>query len=200
MTRGKRPKNPYSKPDRFTKQAKDEGFQARSVYKLTEMQKRFRFLKSGQRVVDLGCCPGSWSTFAVQTIGSRGVLVGIDITETSLPGATFLHKSIRDLHEGELEEHLGGQADVVLSDMAPLTTGNPLADHVEQLELAALAADVADRILKPGGAFVTKVFDGEDAPAFTARLRKAYGTVKRAKPEAVRRNSREFYLVCLGKQ
>jgi len=200
MGRRKRRNNPYSKPDRYTKQAKEEGFQARSVYKLTEMHKRFRILKQGQRVVDLGCCPGSWSTFAIQTIGDRGTLVGIDITETALPGGTFLHKSIRDLEDGELEGHLGGKAHVVLSDMAPLTTGNPFGDHIEQLELASLAADVADDILVPGGTFVTKVFDGEDAQAFVLRLRKAYDKVKRVKPEAVRRNSREFFLVCQGKK
>jgi len=196
----RRRRNPYAKPDRFTRRAKEEGYQARSVYKLTEIQHRFRLLKRGQRVVDLGCCPGSWSTFALENIGPRGTLVGIDITETALPGGVFLHKSIRDLAEGELHEHLGGPADVVLSDMAPLTTGNALGDHVEQLELATLAADVADDILKPGGAFVCKVFDGEDAHAFVLRLRASYAKVKRVKPDAVRRTSREFFVVCEGRR
>ena len=88
----------------------------------------------------------------------------------------------------------------MLSDMAPLTTGNLLGDHVQQLELASLAADVADEILKPGGAFVCKVFDGEDAHAFVLRLRAAYSATKRVKPEAVRRSSREFFIVCTGKR
>ncbi len=196
----RRRKNPYSKPDRFTKQAKEAGYQARSVYKLTAIQQRFKIFQKGQRVVDLGCCPGSWSTYAVECIGGRGTLVGVDITETSLPGGVFLHKSIRELEPGELLQHLGGQADVVLSDMAPLTTGNLLGDHVEQLELASLAADVADRNLKPGGTFVCKVFDGEDAQGFMLRLRQAYGKVKRVKPEAVRRSSREFFVVCQSKR
>jgi 23S rRNA (uridine2552-2'-O)-methyltransferase len=195
-----RKRNPYAKADRFTKQAKEEGYQARSVYKLTAIQRRFRVFHSGQRVVDLGCCPGSWSTYAKESIGHKGILVGIDISETALPGGLFLHKSIRDLGEGELLGHLGGPADVVLSDMAPRTTGNLLGDHVEQIELAALAADVADDILKPGGTFICKLFDGEDAPPFVLRLRKAYAKTKRVKPEAVRRNSREFFMVCQDKR
>jgi 23S rRNA (uridine2552-2'-O)-methyltransferase len=191
-------RNPYAKPDRFSKQAKDEGYAARSVYKLKEIDQRFRLLAGGQRVLDLGNAPGSWSKYAIERVGRRGVVVGVDITPVALPHGTWITRSVFDVAPDELLAALGGPADVVLSDMAPLTTGDPLGDHVAQLELAARAAAIARAVLRPGGAFVTKVFDGEDAPAFVAGLRGDYAALKRVRPEAVRQVSREFFLVGTG--
>lgn len=193
--RGKR--NPYQ-GDAFTQKAKKEGFAARSVYKLTEIQKRFRPLKQGQRAVDLGCSPGSWARYVLQVVGKKGALVGVDINPPEVSGFTFLHRSVMEVTPDEIRDALGGPADVVLSDMAPLTTGMPLRDHVAQLDLARQALTLAVQTLAPGGHFVVKVFDGEDAHAYTMDVRQHFDKVKRVRPEAVRKNSREFFLVCLG--
>ncbi len=185
-------KNPYQKPDRFAQKAKEEGYAARSVYKLAEIDQRVRILKRGQRVVDLGCSPGSWSAYVLE----RGCkLVGVDLTETNLPGGTFLIRSVFDVTSDELRTALGGPADVVLSDMAPLTTGARDADHFAQIELATRAFDVACDLLAPGGAFICKVFEGPDAKAFELAVRKRFDGVRRVRPEAVRQNSREWFLV-----
>lgn len=194
----RKPKNPYAKPDRFTQRAKEEGYAARSVYKLTEIDRSFRLLRPGQRVLDLGCAPGSWSKYALERIGTNGTLVGVDLTEVDLPRGIFLQRSIFEVPTDELRELLGGPADVVLSDMAPLTSGVALADHVAQLELAAQALQIAREILAPGGSFVCKVFDGEDAPKFVLEVRRSFEATKRARPEAVRQNSREFFVVSTG--
>jgi 23S rRNA (uridine2552-2'-O)-methyltransferase len=204
MGRGRRGKggrgsgNSYAKPDRFTRQAKAEGYLARSVYKLAEMNKRHRILKQGDRVVDLGCSPGSWLVWAREQVGRNGSVVGVDIDE---PGPVSVPVIVRDIFEvsaAELREAVGGQVQVVLSDMAPRTTGNVFGDHVRQLELAHRALDIAEELLVPGGHFVVKIFDGEDAPPFVTRARGLFDKVKRQRPEAVRKESREFFLVGLG--
>ena len=178
--------------------AKEEGYAARSVYKLQEIDQRFKLLKKGQRVMDLGCAPGSWSAFAIEQIGPKGALVGIDLTPVSLPGGTFLTKSIFDITSEELVQILGDKPDLVLSDMAPLTTGARDADHFAQIELATGALQVAVASLVSGGSFVVKVFEGQDAKAYELEVRKHFSTTKRVKPEAVRQNSREFFLVATG--
>ncbi len=190
--------NPYRKPDRFTVQAKDEGYAARSVFKLKEIQQRLRVLKPGQRVVDLGCSPGSWLAYVAEVVGRSGVVVGVDITVPKVTPGPVIVKSVLEVTAEELVAALGGRADVVLSDMAPLTTGDTSGDHFAQLELATRARDLAFEILAPGGAFVCKVFDGEDAHAFVQSLRPRFAETKRVRPEAVRQNSREFFVVSTG--
>ena len=193
---GKR--NPWGKADRFTRKAKQEGYAARSVYKLDEIQHRHRIMKPGDKVVDLGCSPGSWSRFVLERIGRKGELVGVDIAEPEFSGGTVLLRSVMEVEASELLECLGGKADVVLSDMAPRTTGNLLGDHVEQLVLAERAVMLATEVLCPGGNLVIKVFDGEDAPAFVQSVRPFFDKIKRSRPEAVRRESREFFLIATG--
>lgn len=195
---GRRPENPYQKPDRFTIQAKEEGYAARSVFKLKEIQASHRLLRPGQRVVDLGCSPGSWLVYAAEQVGSRGVVVGVDIQEPTARPGPFLLRSVLEVTPEELSAALGGPADVVLSDMAPNTTGDPTGDHFLQVELASRARDLALALLAPGGAFVCKVFDGQDAHPFVMSLRPHFTEVKRARPEAVRKNSREFFVVATG--
>ena len=187
------------RPDHYSKKAKAEGFAARSVYKLEEIQRRFRILKGGARVVDLGCAPGSWSAYAA-SICSKKRLVGMDITLMDRYPGTFLHGSILEVPTERVEDALGGPADVVLSDMAPFTNGNRFSDHIRQLELARAAFDTACRLLRPGGAFVVKVFDGQDAQEFTLAVRRRFETVKRLKPPATRHESVEFFLVATGFQ
>ena len=195
---GRRVENPYQKPDRFTIQAKEEGYAARSVFKLKEIQSSHRLLRSGQKVVDLGCSPGSWLVYAAEQVGPRGLVVGVDIQEPRTQPGPFLLRSVLEVTAEELLALLGGSADVVLSDMAPNTTGDPTGDHFLQVELASRARDLAFAVLAPGGAFVCKVFDGQDAHPFVLSLRPRFTEVKRARPEAVRKNSREFFVVATG--
>lgn len=192
-----RKKNPYQ-ADPLTKRAKQAGYASRAVFKLEEIQRRFRVLNGAKRVLDLGCSPGSWSRLVMQKIGRKATLVGVDITGPEVAGFEFVHRSVVDVSADELLEVLGGKADVVLCDMAPLTTGNHLYDHVKQLELARRALELTVGVLAPGGSFVVKVFDGEDAFAFVQSAGEHFAKTKRVRPEAVRKPSREFYLVCLG--
>ncbi|MEZ4239660.1 MAG: RlmE family RNA methyltransferase [Myxococcota bacterium] len=198
--RGSGRSSPYKRPDRFTKQAQREGYAARSVYKLQEIQRRQPILRRGQRVVDLGCAPGSWFVYAAEQVGERGVVVGVDLEEpvSRPPWAKAIVGSALDTPAEVLREALGGPADVVLSDMAPRTTGDPTGDHFVQIELARRALALAAELLVPGGAFVCKVVDGEDAPAFVDEVRAAFDKVKRYKPEATRDRSREFFVVGAG--
>lgn len=187
----------YKRPDHYTRKAKEMGYAARSVFKLDEIEARHRLLRPGARVLDLGCFPGSWSRFARERIGD-GPLVGVDLQEPSGIRGTFIARSVYEITTDELLEALGGPADVVLSDMAPATTGDRFRDHVRQIELADRALEVACAVLRPGGSFVVKVFDGTDAQAFVARARQPFTTLKRIKPQATRDRSVEFFLVGLG--
>lgn len=198
MSKRRRAANPYRKPDRFTVKAREQGFSARSVFKLEEVERRFRVLpRGGGRVVDLGCAPGSWSEYVATKGGGGATLVGLDIKEVANYPGVFLHQPIEAVPPDEIRALLGGPADLVLSDMAPHTTGARLTDHVRQLELAHLAFDAAVSLLKPGGHFAVKVFDGEDAPAFCERVKARFGRTRRVKPEATRGNSVEFFLLGL---
>ena len=192
--------NPYKGTDTYSDRAKKEGYAARSVYKLEEIQRRFKILRRGDKVVDLGCTPGSWSRYALEQVGAGGTVVGVDINPPAISGFTFLEQSVLEVTTEELLEHLGGRASVVLSDMAPLTRGDRFSDHVKQMELARRAADIAASILRPGGHFVVKVFDGEETIDFVQRLRLEYAKQKRIKPDATRKSSREFFLVCTGRK
>ena len=198
MSKKKRkPANPYKRPDRFTRKAKAEGFAARSVYKLEEIDRRTRILGRGQRVVDLGCAPGSWSAYAA-TKAAR--VVGVDIKAIEDFSGEFVHADIAEVPAARLLELLGGSADLVLSDMAPHTVGDRFTDHVRQVALAELARDRALELLSPGGHFVCKVFDGQDAHAFVQSLRPHFETLRRIKPEASRQTSREFYVLGLSRR
>lgn len=194
-----RRKNSYKTGDRFNQRAKDEGFRARSVYKLTEIDKRHRVLTQGQKVLDLGCAPGSWARYARQKVGRRGAVLGVDLKHVeSLAGVQLIQADVFQLEAATVLEQLDGPVDLVLSDMAPNTTGDRFGDHVRQLEVARRALTIARQVLAPGGHFVCKVFDGEDAPDFVTEVRQCFDKVKRARPDAVRRESVEFFVVGLG--
>lgn len=188
--------NEYARPDHYTKKAKAQGFAARSVFKLEEIHQRHRIFQRGDAVIDLGCAPGSWSRYANQRTGEP--LVGVDLVEVkSVPG-TFLLGSVFDITPEALLAPLGRRADVILSDMAPLTTGDRFGDHVRQIELARRGLELARQTGRPGATFVVKIFDGEDAPALLAELRAAFTSVKRLKPDATRDRSVEFFAIGLG--
>ncbi len=186
----------YRRPDTWTRKARSEGYAARSVYKLQEIDRRHRVLpRAGAAAVDLGCYPGSWSQWLLEQ-GLR--VVGVDLTAPALTGGVWIARSVYEVEPAEILDALGGPADLVVSDMAPNTTGNRLGDHVRQIELADRAVALAAACLQPGGAFVCKVFDGEDAPAFVGRVRAVFRDVKRLKPDATRDRSVEFFLVARG--
>jgi 23S rRNA (uridine2552-2'-O)-methyltransferase len=186
--------------DPYVAEAQRQGYRSRAAFKLQQLDERFHLLKRGQRVVDLGCAPGGWSQVAAEKAGGSGVVVGIDLQETdSLPGVTLLHGDFRD--EGvraQIRAVLGGPADLVLSDMAAPATGHAATDHLRVVALAEDAFALAETLLKPGGAFVAKVFQGGAAGDLLAALKKAFAEVRHAKPAASRAESAETYVVAKG--
>lgn len=182
--------------DRFFKQARREGFAARSVYKLEELDRKLRLLRAGDRVLDLGCRPGSWMQYALRCVGPHGAVVGLDRDPLPqpIPGARVV---IADLFITTDAELLGELAafDVVLSDMAPDTTGIRATDQARSAALVAEALARAERLLAPAGHFVAKIFQGPDAEAIRRRMKLCFGEVTLDKPESSRKSSTELYLV-----
>jgi 23S rRNA (uridine2552-2'-O)-methyltransferase len=187
-------------PDHWNERAKKDGYSARSAYKLEEIQRRFRVIRKQPVVLDLGCAPGSWTQYLGRVTGYRGTVVGVDIQDVPGYPGTLLQDSVFDVDPARILELLGGPADLVMSDMAPNTTGNRFTDHVRQIELAEAARSIAAAVLRPGGNFVVKVFDGEDAPEFVLRMRRDYDKARRVRPEATRGKSVEFFMVGLGRK
>lgn len=197
-TRGK---NPYKRPDHFTKAAKERGFPARSVFKLEEIDRRTQLLRQGQRVLDLGAAPGSWSMYAAQRIGSAGRLLSIDLTPLGVglpPHATAVVGDALSLANDDLATF--APYDVVLSDMAPSTTGNRGTDQARSFELFVRALDVAAALAKPGGSFVAKIFMGPDFPEAQRRVREVFEKTRVIRPEGTRANSYEVFVVGLGRR
>ena len=189
-------KNPYAKPDHFTDKAKQAGFPARSVYKLEEIDRRVRLLKGGMRVLDLGAAPGSWSLYAAQKVGPSGKLLAVDLQplRTALPPhATFVQGDALSLDNDALAMH--APYDVVLSDMAPSTTGNRVQDQARSFELFMRALAVASSLTAPGGSFVGKIFMGDDLANARTELRKHFEGEKLIRPEGTRSVSYELFVV-----
>jgi 23S rRNA (uridine2552-2'-O)-methyltransferase len=194
-------KNPYAKPDRFTVAAKKAGFPARSVYKLEEIDRRARLLKKGQRILDLGAAPGSWALYAAGKIGDAGRLLAIDLEplRTALPpNAVFSQGDALSLANEELGRF--APYDVVLSDMAPRTTGNRVTDQARSHELFMRALAIAGTLCAPGGSFVGKIFMSEDLPAARTELRRLFTNERLIRPEGTRSVSMEIFVVGLGKR
>jgi len=194
-------KNPYAKPDRFTRAAKEAGFPARSVFKLEEIDRRTRLLRGGQRVLDLGASPGSWSMYAARKIGRSGKLLAVDLEPLTIalpPGAVFVQGDALSLTNDALA--LFAPYDVVLSDMAPRTTGNRVTDQTRSFDLFMRALAVAATLGAPGGSFVGKIFMSDDLPQARAELRKHYATERLLRPEGTRAISMEIFVVGLEKR
>ena len=196
----KNPKNPWF--DHYAERAKKEGYPARSVYKLEEIHKRFRLFRQEMSVLDLGCAPGSWLLYAARQVGGKGRAVGLDRN----PVAIALPKNARSMAVDifELSEHdrelLGGGYDVVLSDMAPDTTGFRDVDAIRSAALCEAALNLACEVLKPGGGFVCKIFQGEGFDAFFRLVKNRFSGARLFKPEACRKESREIYIIASGKK
>jgi 23S rRNA (uridine2552-2'-O)-methyltransferase len=186
--------------DRFFRKAHEEGYRARSAYKLLELVERHRLIRPGQAILDLGAAPGSWSQVAARLVGPAGRVVAVDVAEMApLPGVTVLRCDITDVEcQAAILGALDGPADVVLCDAAPSTTGIALADHARSIVLAEAALDVARRCLRSGGHFVVKVFRGSDFDAYLAEVRRAFASAKVTVPEATRKESKEAFVVGLG--
>jgi 23S rRNA (uridine2552-2'-O)-methyltransferase len=195
----------YTSEEARAKRARQLGYAARSVFKLEELDLRFRLLRRGDRVLDLGAAPGSWSQYASQRIGARGLLVSVDLKAVgvSLSNGIVRQCDAFELEEAVLEQWTEGRAppfDVVLSDMAPDTTGALLVDHVASVELCDHALALAARWLRPGGHFVCKVFQGEDEPALRKRIQALFKKLKAVRPKGTRAQSREIFLVAQGRR
>jgi 23S rRNA (uridine2552-2'-O)-methyltransferase len=186
--------------DPYVAEARRQGYRSRAAFKLQQLDQRFHLLSRGLRIVDLGCAPGGWSQVAAEVAGPAGAVVGIDLSATdSLPGATLIHGDFRDeATVAEIRAALGGPADLVLSDMAAPATGHAPTDHLRVVALAEDAFALAATLLKPGGAFVAKVFQGGAEGDLLAALKKAFAEVRHAKPAASRAESAETYVVAKG--
>lgn len=190
------PKNPYRRPDAFTKAAKAQGYPARSVFKLEEIDRRVRLFREGQRVLDLGAAPGSWSMYASPKIGRSGKLLAIDLTPITAilgPNATAIQGDALSLANADLARF--SPYDVVLSDMAPSTTGSKLADQARSFELFMRAVEIAAALGAVGGSFVGKLFMSEDFTQARDALRALFDEVRTIRPEGTRASSVEVFLV-----
>jgi 23S rRNA (uridine2552-2'-O)-methyltransferase len=186
--------------DPFVAEARRLGYRSRAAFKLIQLDERFHLLTPGRRVVDLGCAPGGWGQVAAQRLGVQGKVVGVDLNPTDpIAGATLLTGDFRDPDTAaHIHKALGGLADLVLSDMAAPATGHAPTDHLRIVALAEDAFAFAQTILKPGGAFVAKVFQGGAEGALLAALKHAFTEVRHAKPAASRAESAETYVVAKG--
>ncbi len=184
--------------DPYVARAKAEGYRSRAAYKLKDINEKFRLIGKGSRVVDLGCAPGGWLQAAVEAGATR--IVGIDyLPMPHVPGTQHLELDFLDeTAPDRLKELLGGEADVVLSDMAAPTTGHKSTDHMRIIALAEAALEFAEDVLAPGGAFVCKVFQGGAEGDLLARLKADFAIVKHAKPKSSRADSAEMYVVATG--
>ncbi|GJD94876.1 RlmE family RNA methyltransferase [Methylobacterium iners] len=186
--------------DPYVARAKREGYRSRAAFKLTEIDERFKLLRPGQRVVDLGAAPGGWSQVAAKVVGPSGRVVGIDLLEIEpMAGVEFVTLDFLDPEApGILTGLLGGLADLILSDMAANTTGHKQTDHLRIIGLAETAAAFAREILAPGGAYLAKVFQGGTEGTLLAELKRDFEVVRHVKPNASRADSSELYVLATG--
>jgi 23S rRNA (uridine2552-2'-O)-methyltransferase len=188
--------------DHYYRKAKQEGYRSRAAYKLLEIQQRFKIFRKGARVVDLGCAPGGWLQFIAAEVGPNGRIVGVDLQKTRPLGSGNVEVIRGDITAPEVQSRirqaLGGEAHVVTSDLSPNLTGIRFQDHMRSCELVRTALSVALELLKPGGIFLAKVFQGEELDAVVSELKDDFGEVRRVVPTASRKASSEIYLLAMG--
>jgi 23S rRNA (uridine2552-2'-O)-methyltransferase len=185
--------------DSYARRARKEKWPARSVYKLMEMDKKFKLIHPGDRLLDLGCFPGSWSQYAIKRVGLKGNVVGVDLKKPDHLSASnfrFIEADIFTINVEWLLSEIGIR-EVVISDLAPATTGVHVVDTSRSIELAKSALKIAIAVLKERGCFICKVFVGEDLPTYRNALSGHFDQVRSFRPSAVRRGSRETYLLGL---
>lgn len=182
--------------DHYSRQAREEGYPARSVYKLSEIDEKHKLLRPGGRVLDLGCAPGSWSLYAAAKVGPRGRVVGIDLNPVTGAFPPQVRVITADLLSADLGLVAGeGPFDVVLSDMAPKTMGRREVDQARSLELCEMAWAWAGALLKGGGHFLFKIFQSQEGDGFIRSLAPRFGKITRLKPQATRSFSTEIYVL-----
>ena len=190
--------------DPYVARAKREGFRSRAAFKLAEIDDKYRLLKRGARVVDLGAAPGGWSAVAAERVGPQGRVVGLDVLEMKpIPGVDFVMMDFLDAEapnrlKAMLRREENDTADVVLSDMAANATGHRQTDHLRTMALAEAAADFSREVLSAGGSFLCKVLQGGGEAKFLAELKRDFASIKHVKPPASRTDSAELYLLARG--
>ncbi len=189
--------------DQYVSRAQAEGWRSRAVFKLIEIQERQHLLRPGAIVVDLGAAPGGWSQYAATLVGDSGRVIAVDLLEMDeIAGVDYIRGDFRNevILDAVISKVDVAGADLVMSDMAPNISGIRAVDQPRAMELAELAADLAGRILKPGGSLIVKLFHGAGFDEFVRELRGRFDTVRVRKPDASRAESRETYLVATGHQ
>ncbi len=187
------------KREHYYKKAKKQGYRSRAVYKLMHINERFSILRNGDRVVDLGAAPGGWSQVARELVGESGKVVGVDLDHISpVKGVVFIAGDMTDDRTVERVLAEMPEADVIISDMSPNISGVYSLDQARSYGLAKCALDFSDRVLRPGGKMITKIFEGEDFPTFLKEAKERFRIVKPFSPRASRRKSSEVYVVCMG--
>jgi 23S rRNA (uridine2552-2'-O)-methyltransferase len=189
-------------PDYYRQRARAEGYVARAIYKLKEVDEKHHLFKAGQRVLDLGCSPGSWLQYIAGRVGPRGLVVGVDANPVEIPLASPLYFVQGELTSIDLKTitAISPVFDVVVSDLAPKTTGLRQVDQQRSLELAFLAWDWAQKLLRSGGHFLVKVFEGPDTGALMAVLKASFKSCRVVKPAGSRPASREIYFLSLKRR
>jgi 23S rRNA (uridine2552-2'-O)-methyltransferase len=194
----------YNPKDYFFHKAKKENYVARAVFKIQEIDERFKLFRGGMKVLDLGAAPGSWSQYASERVGPKGRVLGVDLQpiKITLPNTVFVMADMRAVDMGKMmEDHgIAPPFDVVLSDMAPKTTGIRNTDQARSLELCDLALATAERFLKPGGSFVAKLFHSEDFETFRKSLRGRFKKVDVLRPKSTRKESKEIFFIAFQYQ
>ena len=181
----------------YTTLAKKDGYPARSVYKLREIDEKYKIIKENSRVLDLGCAPGSWILYISQKVGKGGKVIGVDIEEIKIPqksNITFIKKSVFDLKESDFKDKFGA----IVSDLSPKTSGVKFLDSGRSLKLAEKSFEIVRLFLLPGGNFVCKIFENESSEEFFKKIKNHFDFAKRFKPKAVIKKSKEFYIIGKG--
>lgn len=192
----------YDRKDYLHQRAKEEGYRSRAAYKLIELNKKYRFLLPGNKVLDLGCWPGGWMQVASAAVGERGRVVGVDLVEPeplNLGNATFIQGDMLDSETVQKAiSAAGGSFDVVLSDMSPKLSGIPEVDRNGVVHLAQAALEVARSTLSRKGTFVAKLFKGNETEQFVKSVRPLFNKVLRCELDATRKSSNEYYLIAFA--
>ena len=189
--------------DPFVKRAQKDGYRARAAYKLIEINDKYKLIRPNMTIVDLGAAPGSWSQIAGKLVGSKGLVIASDILPMdALPDVTFLQGDFREqaVFDQLLQILDGRPVDLVISDMAPNTSGNPAVDQPRMIYLCELALDFATRVLSPKGQFLVKAFQGEGYDEYRKLILAEFDVLKSVKPEASRARSREMYLLAQSRK
>jgi 23S rRNA (uridine2552-2'-O)-methyltransferase len=186
--------------DRYYRKAKSDGYPSRASFKLIQLNRKHGLIKSGNRVLDLGCAPGGWSQAAAEIAGNGGLVVGVDLVESPAPrrnNIVFLLGDVMEEETLDMVRSVSSSFDAVISDASPSISGVWSRDHLLSIDLARRALDICGKFLKPGGNFVTKVFQGDELDALHGEVKEKFGRSKRSKPGASRGKSSEIYLVGL---